>query len=218
MHARDEERQAQVFFADDEASICKIVRLTLEEELACSVTCFDNAIDCLHALRDDQRTCSLLMTDIRMPGMDGLTLLAQVRKIRPLLPILIMTGHGNVPMAVKAIKGGALDFIEKPLNEHVLLPVVERALMQNVSVDGAVGRPLTESETRILQLISEGQSNKEMARLVGRSIRTVERHRYQLMQKLDVSKPADLTKVALALGLTSPEVKQTSQELRSIRH
>lgn len=200
-------RQSRIFMVDDEAGIRKIVRLTLEEELSCSVTCFDNAIDSLEALKDDREHCDLLITDVKMPGMDGMTLLTKARQCRPLLPILIMTGHGDVPMAVKALKSGALDFIEKPLDEHVLLPAVENALQQNVIVEGLTGHPLTGSEIRILQLISEGRSNKEMAYLLHRSVRTIERHRYQLMHKLDVNTPAGLTKVALALGLASSEIK-----------
>lgn len=199
-------KQACIFFVDDEAGIRKIVRLTLEEELLCYVTCFDNANDCLEALNDEQRRCSLLITDIKMPGMDGLTLLTKVRQLRPLLPILIITGHGDVPMAVKALKTGALDFIEKPLDEHILLPAVETALKRSANTEDFTGKPLTDSETRILQLIAEGKSNSEMAAFLHRSIRTIERHRYQLMRKLNVSSPAELTKVALALGLTSPEI------------
>ena len=202
-----ETRKARVVFVDDEAGIRKIVRLTLEEELPCSVTCFDNATDCLHALRDEQEYCNLLITDVKMPGMDGMTLLAQVRQVRPLLPILIITGHGDVPMAVKALKSGALDFIEKPLDEQVLLRAVKRALKHSVNIVDLAAAPLTDSETRILQLISEGRSNKEMARLLHRSVRTIERHRYQLMHKLNVNTAAGLTKVALALGLASPEIK-----------
>ena len=199
-------KQASIFLVDDEAGILKIVRLTLEEELPCYVSCFDNAADCLEALKDEQRGCSLLITDIKMPGMDGMTLLAKTRQLRPLLPILIITGHGDVPMAVKALKVGALDFIEKPLDEQVLLPVVEAALKRNASTEDLAGKPLTDSEIRILQLIAEGKSNSEMACFLHRSIRTIERHRYQLMHKLNASSPAELTKVALALGLTSPEI------------
>ena len=199
-------KQASIFLVDDEAGILKIVRLTLEEELPCYVSCFDNAADCLEALKDEQRGCSLLITDIKMPGMDGMTLLAKTRQLRPLLPILIITGHGDVPMAVKALKVGALDFIEKPLDEQVLLPVVEAALKRNASTEDLAGKPLTDSEIRILQLIAEGKSNSEMACFLHRSIRTIERHRYQLMHKLNVSSPAELTKVAIALGLTSPEI------------
>jgi two-component system, LuxR family, response regulator FixJ len=200
-------KQACIVFADDDAGIRKIVRLTLEEELACRVTCFENAQDCLEALADEQQQCDLLITDIKMPGMDGLTLLNKVRPLRPILPVLIVTGHGDVPMAVKALKAGAMDFIEKPLDEHVLLPAVKLALKRSMHADSLAGKPLTGSEIQILQLVAEGKSNSEMARLLNRSIRTIERHRYQLMTKLNVSSPAELTKIALALGLTSPDIE-----------
>jgi two-component system, LuxR family, response regulator FixJ len=206
MNMETETKQACIFFVDDEAGIRKIVRLTLEEELPCHVTCFDNATSCLKALKEQERRCSLLITDIKMPGMDGLALLSRVRQLRPLLPILIITGHGNVPMAVEALKTGALDFIEKPLDEHVLLPAVEAALKRSANTEDMAGKPLTDSETKILQLIAEGKSNSEMSAFLHRSIRTIERHRYQLMYKLNASSPAELTKVALALGLTSPEI------------
>lgn len=199
-------RQAGIFFVDDDAGIRKIVRLTLEEELPCRVTCFDNAKDCLAALADEQQQCDLLITDVKMPGMDGLTLLSRVRPLRPILPVLIVTGHGDVPMAVKTLKAGALDFIEKPLDEHVLLPAVKMALKKSMAADSLTGKPLTGSERQILQLVAEGKSNSEMAHLLNRSIRTIERHRYQLMSKLNVSSPAELTKIALALGLTSPDI------------
>ena len=201
-----ETKPACIFFVDDEAGIRKIVRLTLEEELPCHVTCFDNATSCLEALKEQERRCSLLITDIKMPGMDGLALLSKIRQLRPLLPILIITGHGNVPMAVEALKTGALDFIEKPLDEHVLLPAVEAALKRSANTEYMAGKPLTDSETKILQLIAEGKSNSEMSAFLHRSIRTIERHRYQLMCKLNANSPAELTKVALALGLTSPEI------------
>jgi len=204
MQARTEVR-ARICFVDDEPAVRKIVRLTLEEQLACCVRCFDRAEDCLRALSDDQASCQLLITDVKMPGMDGLTLLRQVRQVRPLLPILVITGHGDVPMAVEALKAGAVDFVQKPLNESVLVPLVESALKQGLA-SGFSSQPLTQSETRVLQLIADGRSNREIATDLHRSIRTIERHRYQLMHKLDVSTPAGLTKVALAMGLTSPGI------------
>lgn len=196
-------QQTNIFFVDDEAGIRKIVKLVLEEELSCCVSCFENAVDCLKVLNDKQEQCSVLITDIRMPGIGGMELLTEVRQIRPLLPVLIITGHGDVPLAVKALKAGAWDFIEKPLDQQVLLSAVETALKQSAKVEKLTGEPLTVSETSILQLISEGKSNADMAQSLHRSIRTVERHRYQLMHKLKVSSPAELTKVALALGLIS---------------
>ena len=205
MDLKDETKQTQVFFVDDEAGIRKIVRLTLEEELLCSVTCFDNATESLQALRDPKQCCHLLITDIKMPGMDGLALLSHVRQVRPLLPILIVTGHGDVPMAVRAFKNGAFDFIEKPLDESILLPVVRKALKGSANLIDLIAS-LTDAEKGILRLVSEGKSNSEMAYFLKRSIRTVERHRYQLMHKLNVNTPAELTKVALALGLTSLDI------------
>jgi two-component system, LuxR family, response regulator FixJ len=201
-------KQPCIFFVDDEAGIRKIVRLTLEEELSCCVTCFGNAKECLDALADEQRRCDLLITDIKMPGMDGMTLLAKVRPLRPILPILVVTGHGDVPMAIKALKAGAMDFIGKPLDEHILLLAVKIALSKSMNADHWIGKPLTGSETQILQLVAEGNSNSEMAHLLNRSIRTIERHRYQLMKKLGVGSAAELTKVALALGLTSLDISK----------
>lgn len=200
------EGRPRICFVDDEPAVRKIVRLTLEEQLACRVTCFERAEDCLQALRDDQTSCLLLITDVKMPGMDGLTLLRQVRQVRPFLPILIITGHGDVPMAVEALKAGAVDFVQKPLNETVLVPVVESALKQSLASEWS-SKPLTQSETRVLQLIADGRSNREIATELHRSVRTIERHRYQLMHKLNVSTPAGLTKVAMAMGLTSPDVQ-----------
>ena len=200
-------KQANIFFVDDEVGICKIVRLTLEEQLPCHVTCFDNAVDCLSALKDPQSRCSVLITDIKMPGMDGMELLTCIRQLRPSLPVLIITGHGDVSLAVKALKAGALDFIEKPLDERLLLSAVETALKQRAIFEELKEKPLTRSEIGILRLISEGNSNSEMANLLHRSVRTIERHRYHLMHKLNVGSPAELTKIALTLGLTSPQIK-----------
>ncbi len=195
-------RETSVFFVDDEAAIRKIVELSLEGELSCEVTCFDNAVDCLSALEDEQKPCNLLIADVIMPGMNGMELLVEVRQLRPLLPVSIVIGRGDVPMAVKALKAGAFDVIEKPLDKQVLLSAVEAALKRSAYIESLTGNTLTNSEVRILQLISEGKSNAEMAYLLKRSIRTVERHRYQLTHKLNVSSSAGLTKVALTLGLT----------------
>ena len=196
-------KKHNIFFVDDDPGVRSAVAEDLED-MGCKVKCFAKAKDCLEQLPN--KNCNLLITDVKMPEMDGMTLLTKVRQLQPLLPILIITGHGDVPMAVKALKTGALDFIEKPLDERVLLPAVEAALKRSANIEDLAGKPLTNSETRILQLIAEVKSNSEMAAFLHRSIRTVERHRYQLMCKLNVSSPAELTKVALALGLTSPEI------------
>jgi DNA-binding NarL/FixJ family response regulator len=99
-----------------------------------------------------------------------------------------------------------MDFIEKPIDMKILFPLVTSALHRSFVANEFAGKPLTNSEKEILKLIAGGKSNSEMAALLHRSIRTIERHRYLLMRKLNASSPAELTKAAIALGLTSPNV------------
>ncbi|OHB53933.1 MAG: hypothetical protein A2Y12_12130 [Planctomycetes bacterium GWF2_42_9] len=199
-------KEASIFFVDDEADIRKIVRITLEDKFNCYVKCFDNGSACVEALKNPQRECDLLITDVRMPQMDGVALLQEAKQLRPWLSVLILSAHGNVPLAVKALKSGAFDFIEKPIDTDILFPLVASALQRGLKAGKIAGTPITNSEREILKLIAEGKSNSEMAAYLHRSIRTVERHRYFLMRKLNVSSPAELTKAAIALGLTSPEI------------
>ncbi|MCD6392342.1 MAG: response regulator transcription factor [Planctomycetes bacterium] len=112
-----------------------------------------------------------------------------------------------MPLAAKTIQEGAFGFIEKPMDESILVNAVEAAIKQGAKVEELTGKLLTNSETMILQLISEGKSNSEMAYMLHRSIGTIERHRDRLMKKLNAGNSAELTKVALALGLTSPQIE-----------
>ncbi|OHB47935.1 MAG: hypothetical protein A2Y10_01975 [Planctomycetes bacterium GWF2_41_51] len=199
-------REAVIFFVDDDEGIRRTIRVSLEEKFQCYVKCFDNGYSCLEALKNPQRECHLLITDVIMPGMDGISLLKEVKQLRPLLSVLIVSGVANVSMAVKALKSGAIDFIEKPLDENVLFPLVTSVLQRSFKDNEIAGKPLTFSEREILKLIAGGKSNSEMAAFLHRSVRTIERHRYQLMRKLNVSSPAELTKAAIALGLTSIDI------------
>lgn len=189
-----------IFFVDDEPNVRKAVSQTLAE-LQCKVSCFASAADCLEALR--LQNCDLLITDVNMPGTDGIELLTQARQIRPLLPVLIVTGYGDIPLAVKAVKAGALDFIEKPLDEETFLPVVESALKKTTYTDPLTGQALTKTEIQILRFIADGKSNKEIAYLLHRAVRTVENHRHRLMRKLSVDNTAELVKLAITMGLVS---------------
>jgi two-component system response regulator FixJ len=200
-------REAIIFFVDDEEYVRRFARASLEEKFHCYVKCFDNAVSCLEALKNPQRDCHLLITDMIMPVMDGMALLKEVKQLRPWLPVLMITGFGNVTTAVQAIKLGALDFIEKPFDEKIFFPLVTLALNRSFKADELAGKPLTASEKEILKLIADGKSNSEMAAFLHRSIRTIERHRYYLMRKLNVSSSAELTKAAVVLGLTTLEIK-----------
>jgi len=191
-------QQQHIFFVDDEPNVRWIVAKTLEQ-LGAKVTCFDRAADCLEQLRSHK--CDLLITDVRMSGMDGLKLLTEVKHIIPYLPVLVITGYGDVPMAVKALKAGAVDFIEKPLERYYFLSAVESALSRNIQATPPVAKLLTKAEIKVLQLILDGKNNKEIAQLLHRSVRTVEDHRNHIMSKLGVDNLVELVKQVAVVRL-----------------
>ncbi len=194
-----------IFFVDDEPKVRNVVSETLEE-LGSKVSCFACAADCLEQLGFQR--CDLLITDVKMPEMDGMELLAKAKRLAPWLPILVITGYGDIPMAVTAIKAGAVDFIEKPLDRKSFLWKVKSILQQSTFDDSYTGKPLTESEMKVLKLIIDGKSNKEIAYLLHRSVRTIEVHRGHLMRKLDVDNVVDLVKRAVMMGLVELQAKQ----------
>ncbi len=190
--------KANIFVVDDSQDMLDVVSIILESA-GFECACFYSADDCLQQLQ--KRSCDLLITDVKMPGKDGIELLAEAKHIAPWLPVLVVTSYGNIPMAVNAVKAGAFDFIEKPLDVQNLLPAVESALKQNAPADLLRGKPLSKTETKILRLIFQGRSNKEIARILSRSVRTVEVHRSHIMHKLDADNVVDLVKKATAMGL-----------------
>jgi two-component system response regulator TtrR len=196
-------RQRIVFFVDDEPAIGKAVTSTLQE-IGCDVTCFTNGMDCLAALKTQD--CELLITDINMPGMNGIELIKQAKAQRPLLPVLVITGFGEIPVAVQAVKAGAMDYLEKPLDETSFIPIVKSALKINETQDDELSQMLTRTEKKILQFVVEGKGNKEIAQLLNCSVRTVENHRYRMTRKLNVDSTASLVRIAITMGLTSPQV------------
>ena len=111
-------KQYNVFFVDDDADIRKLISEELKG-IGCKVGCFANAAECLEQL--GKQNCNLLITDVKMPGMDGMTLLDKARHVAPWLSVMVITGFGDIPMSVKALKLGAVDFIEKPLDRRVFL-------------------------------------------------------------------------------------------------
>jgi len=164
------------------------------------VSSFASAADCLQQLNPIM--CDLLIADVKMPGMDGIELLTKIKRIAPWLPVLLITGYGDIPMAVRAVKGGAVDFIEKPLDKESFLNKVKSILHRSPLTDPYIIRkPLTRTETVILKLISRGNTNKEIAILLNRSIRTIEVHRCHIFRKFGVDNLADLLKRAAVMGL-----------------
>jgi two-component system response regulator FixJ len=197
---------ARVFIVDDDecirAALCAILKRAKYD-----CTCFPDVAGCLEELKSQNRDlaegCDLLLTDVKMPGKGGLDLLQEVRATFPWIPVIMMTAYGSIPMSVQAVKTGAFDFIEKPVEEAKLLSVVESALLKGAELhDPLVGKPLTRTERIVLCLILEGISNKRIAYILERSERTIEVHRSRVMRKLGVDNLVDLVKKSTAMGWT----------------
>ncbi|MGE8131464.1 response regulator FixJ [Methylobacterium sp. NPDC080182] len=157
----------------------------------------------------DEAGCGCIVTDIRMPGLSGLELIARLKERGTSLPIIAITGHADVPMAVQAMKAGIADFIEKPFNEDTILHAVDFALRRGSEVSDnqkalkAIrerATALTARERQVLDRLVDGQSNKAIAREFGISPRTVEAHRANVMTKMDADSLSQLVRMAMALS------------------
>ena len=191
-------KQYDVFFVDDDEGIRKLI----SEELGrvnCNVSCFSNGADCLEQIA--KQDCSLLITDVIMPGMDGLTLLSKVRHLAPWVSVMMISGFADIPMSVRAFKLGAVDFIEKPLDRKIFLYKVKTILERNDYIDSPASHKLTKVEKKILKLILEGKGNKQIAYILNRAVRTVERHRSGVMRKFGVDNIVDLVKKAMLIDI-----------------
>lgn len=200
-----QESVAHIFIVDDDESM-RSVLCTFLKRHKYECTCFADANECFNKLnevnQDYSQGCDLLITDVKMSGKSGIELLDEVRTAMPWLPIVVMSAYGDIPMSVKALKTGAFDFVEKPIDESKLLEVVESALLKESAwKDPLHGRPLTRAERIVLRLIMEGIGNKRIAYILERSERTIEVHRSRIMRKLGVDNVVDLVKRATAMGL-----------------
>lgn len=198
-----------VFFLDDEPTIREVVKETLENSNF-TVSCFGSPFECLTRLRS--KKCDLLITDLKMPEKDGIELLTDVRHLAPWVPVLMITGYGDISTAVKAMKAGAVDFIEKPLEKKNLVRKIRSILENNVATNPNLGISLTRTEKRILQLVLDGMSNKEIANLLHRSARTIEVHRAHIMHKLGADNLVDLVKLVASMGLVDLQEKTKLQQ------
>ena len=159
----------------------------------------------------DPSLCGCLVTDVRMPEMTGIELLNRIKDRMPLIPAIVITGHGDIPLAVAAMKAGAVDFIEKPFDEEVLLKAVEAALdkaggeengqMQDVLMRLAT---LSEREHQVLTGLVAGQANKVIAAAHGISPRTVEVYRANVMTKMQAKSLPELVRMAVLAHVPPP--------------
>ncbi len=197
-------KRGTVYVVDDDEAVRDSLQWLLEGK-DYRVRCFESAEAFLS--RYDAREVACLIADIRMGGMTGLDLQNRLLERQSPLPIVFITGHGDVPMAVETMKKGALDFIQKPFNEDQLVDLVERMLdkardafavyQQAVNRDALLSK-LTTRESQVLERIVAGRLNKQIADDLGISIKTVEAHRANIMEKLGANTVADLLKIALA--------------------
>ena len=192
-----------IFVVDDDADIRDSMHLLLEVA-GFKVRSYTSA---RHFLEDSFPKHGCLIADIRMPDMSGLELQEEVVRRHLDFPVIIMTGHGDVPLAVRAMKAGAVDFLEKPFDDEKLLASVRRALeigsrarSRNAEAMAAKNllASLTPRERGVLEKLVQGRSNKVVAHELGISPRTVEIHRAHIMGKMDASSLSDLVRVVLA--------------------
>jgi FixJ family two-component response regulator len=202
-------KKGTVYVVDDDEAVRDSLQWLLEGQ-DYRVRCFESAEVFLS--RYDPREVACLIVDIRMGGMTGLELQDKLIERKSPLPIVFITGHGDVPMAVNTMKKGALDFIQKPFNEPELLGLVERMLdharesfaeHQSAANRDALLSKLTGRESQVLERIVAGRLNKQIADDLGISIKTVEAHRANIMEKLGANTVADLLKIAL--GQNAPK-------------
>jgi two-component system, LuxR family, response regulator FixJ len=199
-----------VFVVEDDVSVRESLRALLESA-DLKVIDFASAVEFLNSA--DERRGSCIIADVRMPGMNGLEMQEELVKRGSKLPVIIITGHGDVAMAVQAMKVGAIDFLEKPFDDETLLDCVHRALdamekkrdlMKEAEDASQQISRLTRRELEVLEQLVAGRSNKLVARELSISPRTVEIHRARIMDKLKARGLSDLVRTAIAASIRMP--------------
>jgi len=190
--------RVEVYVVDDDEAVRKSLCWLIESADHAAIA-YASA-EALLEVFDPAEPCCLI-TDVRMPGMGGLDLLSEVLARSEAIPVVVITAHGDIGMAVEAMKNGAFDFVEKPFDDNTLLTVVERAIEESVrrhevlargdDLKASLGR-LTPREVQVLDLIIEGLPNRAVASELKISEKTVEAHRAHIMEKMQAASFADL--------------------------
>jgi two-component system, LuxR family, response regulator FixJ len=203
--------KAPVHVIDDDEALRESLSFLLRSA-GIEVKTYSSATTFLASLPDTGLTC--VITDVRMPGMSGVELLRRLRELKLEIPVIVITGHGDVPLAVEAMKMGAIDFLEKPFDDEVLLASVRSALKQQdgeskrrterAEIEGKLAS-LSNRERDVLEGLVAGQANKQIAYDLGISPRTVEIYRANLMSKMKAGSLSELVRMALIVGLIGSE-------------
>jgi len=200
------ENKAVVFVVDDDPSMRRSLD-TLLRSVGLDVQLFSSAQEFMPAKRPDVPGCIVL--DVRLPGMSGLTFQEELAKTGVALPVIFVTGHGDVPMTVRAMKAGAVEFLTKPFDDQVLLDAVHAAIERDRArrhqAEGLAALKecydeLTTREKEVMKFVVAGRVNKQIASALGLSVVTVKVHRGQVMRKMAAKSVAELVRMADRLG------------------
>ena len=203
-----------VFVVDDDPGVREALS-SLFRSVDLQVELFGSAADFLQHKRPEGASC--LVLDIRLPGVSGLDFQAQLLKANIHTPIIFMTGHGDIPMSVRAMKAGAVDFLAKPFRDQDMLDAVAAALQRDreareaedsTAALRATYELLTAREREVMALVTAGLMNKQAAAQLGLSEITVKIHRGHAMKKMNARSLADLVRMAESLGLHQPKARQ----------
>ncbi len=210
--------KARVYVVDDDAAVRDSLIFQLEVE-GYEVSGFASGAEFLSAASTLPAGC--LIVDVRMPEIDGIELQGRLRELGLSFPVIVITGHGDVPLAVQAMKAGAVDFVEKPFSEKNILASIDLALKQrrpperrDEEAEAAEARLATLSarEREVLEGLVAGQPNKLIAYELGISTRTVEVHRARVMDKMQARSLSELVRLALAVGINiKPRITTTAR-------
>ena len=201
------EERAVAFVIDDDPSMRRSLD-TLLRSVGLDVHVFTSAQEFMGAVRPDAPGC--LVLDVRLPGMSGLAFQEELVKAGIALPVIFLTGYGDVPMTVRAMKAGAAEFLTKPFDEQVMLDAIHGAIERDrarrrdvASLTEVKARysALTERERQVMKLVVEGRVNKQIAAELGLSLVTVKVHRGQVMRKMRAKSVPELVRMADRLGL-----------------
>ena len=206
-HETSSAKEPIVFVVEDDASMCRALS-NLFESVGLQVEVFGSASEMLQGKLPDVASC--LVLDVRLPGLSGLDFQTELAKANIHIPIIFMTGHGDIPMTVRAMKGGAVDFLTKPFRDQDMLDAVVKAIDRDrerreadriVTDLQALFETLSAREREVLALVSSGLMNKQVAAELGLAEITVKIHRGHIMKKMGARSLADLVRKAEALGI-----------------
>ena len=207
-HGNASAKEPIVFVVEDDASMCRALA-NLFQSVGLEVEVFGSASEMLQSKLPDVASC--LVLDVRLPGLSGLDFQTELARANIRIPIIFMTGHGDIPMSVRAMKGGAVDFLAKPFRDQDMLDAVVTAIERDrkrreadkiVADLQALFETLSTREREVLALVSTGLMNKQIAAELGLAEITVKIHRGHIMRKMGAKSLADLLRRAETLGIS----------------